>query len=29
MEAKTILSVALAVFLLGGLVFMHVRSKRK
>ena len=29
MEPKTIISIALAVFILGGLVFMHIRSKRK
>ena len=29
MEPKTIISVALAVFILGGLVFLHIRSKRK
>ena len=29
MEPKTITSVALAVFILGGLVFLHIRSKRK
>lgn len=29
MEPKTIISIALAVFILGGLVFLHIRSKRK
>ena len=30
MEVKTIISIALAVFILGGLVFLHIReSKRK
>ena len=29
MEPKTIISIALAVFILGGLVFLHIRLKRK
>lgn len=29
MEPKTIISIALVVFILGGLVFLHIRSKRK
>ena len=29
MEPKTLTSIALAVFILGGLVFLHIRSKRK
>ena len=30
MEPKKIISIALAVFILGGLVFLHIRaSKRK
>ena len=30
MDAKTAVSIALAVFILGGLVFLHLRaSKRK
>lgn len=30
MEPKTIISIALAVFILGALVFLHIRaSKRK
>ena len=29
MEPRTIISVALATFILSGLIFLHVRSKRK
>lgn len=29
MEPKTIISIALAVFILGGLLFLHIRSKHK
>ena len=29
MEPKTIISIVLAVFILGGLVFLHIRLKRK
>lgn len=29
MDAKTVVSIVLAVFILGALVFLHIRSKRK
>lgn len=29
MDVKTAVSNALAVFILGGLAFLHIRSKRK
>lgn len=29
MDVKTAVSIAFAVFILGGLVFLHIRSKRK
>ena len=29
MDVKTAVSIALAVFILGGLVFLHIRSTRK
>ena len=29
MELKTIRSICLVLFILGGLVFLHIRNKRK
>ena len=29
MEPKTIISVALAVFIVGGLVFLHIRATKR
>lgn len=29
MEPKTIISIALAVFILGGLVFLHIRARKR
>ena len=29
MEPKTIISIALAVFILGGLVFLHIRASKR
>jgi len=29
MELKTIISICLVLFILGGLVFLHIRNKRK